>query len=100
MNGILTTTFRATLDPLDIYRGRLAMAVRELRARLLAGYERRFPGQGRQIREAIAEAEAAAWHTEFPHLFLPDLAEEAVARLAVSSNSEPKDGISSLTNMA
>ncbi len=100
MNGILTTTFRATPDPLEIYCGRLAVAVRDLRARLQARYERRFPGEGRRIRDAIAEAEVAAWHTEFPHLFLPDLAEELVTRLAVSSNSEPKDGISSLTNLA
>ena len=85
---------------MDIYRGRLAVAIRELRARLQVRYERRFPGQGRQIREAIAEAEVAAWHTEFPHLFLPDLAEEAVARLSVSSNWEDKDEIASLTNMA
>lgn len=99
MNGIMTTSFRATPDPLDIYRGRLAVAVRDLRARLQAAYERRFPGQGMRIREAIAEAEVAAWHTEFPHLFLPDLVEEAVARLSVSSNLEHKDGLTSFTHV-
>jgi hypothetical protein len=78
----------------------LAIAVRDLRVRLQAIYERRFPGEGRRIREAIAEAELAAWHTEFPHLFLPDLAEEAVGRLSISSNPEQRDGIDSLTNVA
>jgi hypothetical protein len=100
MNGIVTTTFRATADPFEIYRGQLAIAVRDLRVRLQAVYERRFPGEGERIREAIAEAEVAAWHTEFPHLFLPDLAEEAVGRLSISSNPEQRDGITSLTNVA
>jgi hypothetical protein len=100
MNGILVTSFRATADPLDIYRARLAVALRDLKLRLQAQYERRFPGEGVRIRDAIAEAEVAAYHTEFPHLFLPDLAEEAVARLSVSSISEQKDGINSFANVA
>lgn len=100
MNGIVTTTFRAPTDPFERYRGQLAVTVRDLRVRLQAIYEQRFPGEGRRIREAIAEAELAAWHTEFPHLFLPDLAEEAVGRLSISSNPGQRDGIDSLTNVA
>lgn len=100
MNGIMTTTLRATPDAFEIYRCRLAVAVCDLKTRLLVGYERRYPSAARQIRDAVAEAEVAAWHTEFPHLFLPDLAEEAVARLSVLSNLEHSDGITSFTNVA
>jgi hypothetical protein len=96
----MTTRLRATPDAFEIYRYRLAVAVRDLKTRLLAEYERRFPSAASQIRDAVAEAEVAAWHTEFPHLFLPDLAEEAVARLAVFSNSEHRDGITSFINVA
>ena len=88
MNGILTTSFRAVPDSLDVYCSRLELALRELRLRLQAQYERRFPGEAVRIREAIKQAEMLAWHTDFPHLFLPDLAEEAIARLS----SSPKIG--------
>ena len=101
MNGIwMGTMFPVAADPDTVYRGRLAVAVRDLKARLQARYEGRFPGEGKRIRAVIAEAETAAWYTEFPHLFLPDLADEAIARLPASSNSEQRDGSSSLTNMA
>jgi hypothetical protein len=33
------------------------------------------------VREAIAIAEAEAWRSGFPHLFLPDLADEVLRRL-------------------
>jgi len=33
------------------------------------------------IREAIAAAEAQAWGSGFPHLFLPDLADEILGQL-------------------
>jgi hypothetical protein len=98
MNGTMTTTLRAAPGA-EIYRCRLAVAVCA-KTRLLADYERRFPSAASQIRDAVAEAEVAAWHTEFPHLFLPDLAEEAVARLSVLSNLEHSDGITSFTNVA
>lgn len=99
MNGILTT-FGATPESLDTYCGRLAVALRDLKMRLEAHYERRFPGERMRIRDAIAEAEVAAWHTEWPHLFLPDLAEEAMARLSVSSILEHEDGITSFPKLA
>lgn len=100
MNGILTTSFGVKMDPYEVYRGRMVMAVRDLRTRLQAEYERRFPGEVGRVRDAMAEAEVAAWHMEFPHLFLPDLAEEAVARVAVSSKSEQRYGITSFSGMA
>jgi hypothetical protein len=33
------------------------------------------------VREAIASAEAEAWRVGFPHLFLPDLADEMLRQL-------------------
>ena len=95
MNGILTTNFRA----MDVYCRRLEVALRELRLRLQAQYERRLPGEAMRIREAIRQAEIMAWHTDFPHLFLPDLAEEAMARLSFSPKSEHKDESSSFADV-
>ena len=100
MNGILTTSFRAAPDALDVYCGRLKVALRELKLRLQAHYERRFPGEAVRIGEAINQAEIVAWHTDFPHLFLPDLAEEAMTRLSFSSKSEHKDESNSLAHAA
>ena len=100
MNGILTTNFRAAPDALDVYCTRLEVVLRELRLRLQAQYERRFPGESVRIHEAISQAEVVAWHTDFPHLFLPDLVEEAIARLSFSSKSEDRDESNSLAHMA
>ena len=100
MNGILTTNFRAMPDLIDVYCARLEVALRELKLRLQAQYERRFPGEAMRIREAISQAEIMAWHTDFPHLFLPDLAEEAMTRLSFSSKSEHKDESNSLAHAA
>ena len=100
MNGILTTNFRAVPDALDVYCSRLEVALRELRSRLQAHYEHRFPGEAVPIYEAIKQAEIEAWHTDFPHLFLPDLAEEAIARLSFSLKSEHKDESNTLADMA
>ena len=61
---------------------RLVVALGELKVRLEAQYLSQFPGQEVRIRKAIEDAEAAAWRTSFPHLFLPDLAEEAIERSA------------------
>lgn len=100
MNGILTTNCRAGPDALDVYCGRLEVALRELKLRLQAQYERRFPGETARIREAIHQAEIVAWHTDFPHLFLPDLAEEAIARRSFSSKSGDTDESSGFAHMA
>lgn len=40
------------------------------------------------IREAIATAEAEAWLSGFPHLFLPDLADEMLRRLLQNVHPE------------
>ena len=100
MNGILTTNFRAAPDSIDEYCGRLEVAMRELKLRLEAQYERRFPGEAMRIRQAINQAEIVAWHTDFPHLFLPDLAEEAIARRSLSSKSGHKDECNGFAHVA
>jgi hypothetical protein len=40
------------------------------------------------IREAIATAEAEAWLSGFPHLFLPDLADEILRHLSQRRTAE------------
>ena len=100
MDGISTTNFRAAPDSFEVYCGRLAAALRELKLRLQVQYERRFPSESVRIREVIRQAEIAAWHTDFPHLFLPDLAEEAIARRSFSSKSGDTDESSGFAHMA
>ena len=100
MNGLLMTPNCAEPDTLDVFCKSLMAALGDLKVRLQAQYERRFPGEGSRIRKAIEEAEVAAWHTPFPHLFLPDLAEEAIAGLAVSLNEEVGDETASFANVA
>ncbi len=87
-------------DTLDVFCQKLMAALGDLKVRLQAQYERRFPGEGSRIRKAIEEAEVAAWQTPFPHLFLPDLADEAIARLAASTTSEVEDETASFANVA
>ena len=77
MNGLPNCAER---DTFDVFCQKLLVALGHLKVRLQAQYERRFPGERARIREAIEEAERAAWQTPFPHLFLPDLAEGAITR--------------------
>ena len=73
----------ADITPLSCEK--LANAIAELKTRLQNQYERVLPGQTELVRDAIAAAEALAWLTPFPHLFLPDLAEARIASLASQS---------------
>jgi hypothetical protein len=91
MNGLLMTTSSTEPDALDPFCNRLVIALDELKVRLQEHFEGRFPGEGRLIRKAIEEAEALAWRTQFPHLFLPDLVEEAMARLGANGTQEFED---------
>lgn len=52
--------------------------VRKLKTRLIEQFRSEFDSarHDRLIRHAVREAEALAWLTPFPHLFLPMLAEE------------------------
>jgi hypothetical protein len=66
---------------------RVMAAVAELKVRLQARYGRTFPGQDELVHDVIAAAEAVAWHTEFPHLFLPDLVEVRIVELSAHLDS-------------
>ena len=57
----------------------LFVALGELRNRLYEKYERALPAW--LVRQVVSEAEALAWQTPFPHLFLPDYAELRVAEV-------------------
>ena len=71
-------------ETLVFFCERLANAVAELTRRLQAHYEGIHPDQSEAVRNAIAQAEAAAWElSNFPHLFLPDLIEARIAELAL-----------------
>ena len=88
MNAMLKTlpwNRPADITPLSCEK--LANAIAELKTRLQDQYERVLPGQTELVRDTIAAAEALAWLTPFPHLFLPDLAEARIASLASQSAS-------------
>ncbi|HEY5893985.1 MAG TPA: hypothetical protein VIT91_12210 [Chthoniobacterales bacterium] len=67
------------------YCSRVRVAIADLKGRLQERYERVFPERSVLIHKAIEEAEALAWRTSFPHLFLPELAEDRIARLALAA---------------
>jgi len=65
---------------------KLVSAVTNLKDKLQHHYEGALPGRAEQIQIAVAEAEALAWETSFPHLFLPDLAEARIAAVAMADS--------------
>ncbi len=67
------------------YQQRLALRLGILRARLLRHYAALFPGHTSLIESVLDDAESTARRTPFPHLFLPDLAEARMARIATSA---------------
>ncbi|MDB6154174.1 MAG: hypothetical protein JWL90_2627 [Chthoniobacteraceae bacterium] len=58
---------------------KLANALILLKEELRAKYEQELPGHQQLVGDLIAEADALARQTPFPHLFLPDFAEERLA---------------------
>jgi hypothetical protein len=54
---------------------KLADSLLALKERLIVRYEEALPERRHLVGDLIAEAEALAWETPFPHLFLPDLAD-------------------------
>lgn len=60
-------------------------ALARTKERLRAKYEDLFPFSSGNVEQALDEAEALAWATPFPHLFLPDFAEVRVNALATRS---------------
>ncbi len=71
-------------DAAAIFPQTTIAAVSELKDRLQQDYERTYPGLGEIIRIVLEEEEETAWKlSPFPHLFLPDLVEEHIARLGL-----------------
>ncbi|HWB61188.1 MAG TPA: hypothetical protein VG733_17025 [Chthoniobacteraceae bacterium] len=66
------------------YSSKVVVAVENLKARLQTRYERCLPEKTGQIGEVLHAAEVAAWDTQFPHLFLPELADEGISRLVAT----------------
>ena len=65
---------------------RLTVRVVQIKQTLVARY--RLTGTPENvIREAVASAEAQAWLSGFPHLFLPDLADEILEHLLQKPSS-------------
>lgn len=61
-------------------------AVTRLKQKLQQDYERVYPGLGEIIHLILDEEEAKAWELSlFPHLFLPDLVEEHIAKLGLEA---------------
>jgi hypothetical protein len=69
----------------------VSAAVTQLKQKLQQDYERVYPDLGDIIHLVLDEEEANAWELSlFPHLFLPDLVEEHVAKLGLQP-AETKD---------
>src|SRR5687768_3388449 len=64
-----------------------------VRQRLIAKFQDAMPVV--LIRRAVEEAEQAALGTDFPHLFLPELAEEQVNRISEAIGYRPLVSVSS-----
>jgi len=82
-----TTEFSPAEAAVD-FSDALIEAVTALKARLMARYERHFPSQSATVRFAVEVAEAVAWCTPFPHLFLPELAEQQIALLIPAATAQ------------
>jgi hypothetical protein len=77
-----------TSEVISVFPRMAAAAMSGLKNQLLEDYEEKYPGLGEIIRLVVDEEEAHAWKlSAFPHLFLPDLVEEHIARLGL----EPAD---------
>src|SRR5436305_11708544 len=62
----------------------LNRALSHLKQQLQRDYENAYPGLGEIIHLILDQEEAKAWELSFPHLFLPDLVEEHVAKLGLT----------------
>ena len=70
----------------------VSAAVTQLKQKLQQHYERLYPSLGEIIHLIVDEEEAKAWELSlFPHLFLPDLVEEHVAKLGLQPAGTKRD---------
>ncbi len=70
-------------DPVvsETFCSQVVSAVTDLKIRLQSRYSLQFPEYAADIHCVLEQAEARAWKTPFPHLFLPDLAEARLASI-------------------
>lgn len=78
MNPSFAPSHRSAADLPDP----LPRAIDDLVRRLFQRHRPAFAGRTAELRAALETAEAVAWCTPFPHLFLPALAEQQIALLA------------------
>ena len=79
---------------LTIFLQTVSAAVTQLKQRLQQDYEQAYPGLGEIIHLVLDEEEAKAWELSlFPHLFLPDLVEEHVAKLGLQPAPKKHDEV-------
>ena len=72
----------------------VSAAVTQLKQRLQQDYEQAYPGLGEIIHLVLDEEEAKAWELSlFPHLFLPDLVKEHVAKLGLQPAPKKHDDV-------
>jgi len=79
---------------LSIFLQTVSAAVTQLKRRLQQDYEQAYPGLGEIIHLVLDEEEAKAWELSLlPHLFLPDLVEEHVAKLGLQPAATKQDEV-------
>jgi hypothetical protein len=79
---------------LTIFLQTVSAAVTQLKQRLQQDYEQVYPGLGEIIHLVLDEEEAKAWELSLlPHLFLPDLVEEHVAKLGLQPVPKKHDEV-------
>ena len=66
--------------------GELLVRLGEAKARLHERFTADKPTRTHIVAQALAEAEALAWYTSFPHLFLPDFAELRLAEMEAAQS--------------
>ena len=72
----------------------VSAAVTQLKQKLQKNYEQAYPGLREIIHLVLDEEEAKAWELSlFPHLFLPDLVEEHVAKLGLQPAATKHDEV-------
>lgn len=58
----------------------LVRQLNEVKQNIQAEFQSAFGLHTHLLRQALAEADALAWQTDYPHLFFPDLAAEKASR--------------------
>ncbi|MHA3774918.1 hypothetical protein ACXR0O_25645 [Verrucomicrobiota bacterium sgz303538] len=69
---------------------KLQSVIATLKQQLLTRYTNVLPGRDQLLRKVISEAEAQAWETQFPHLFLPDFTEARLAEVLAADASRAR----------